>query len=352
MKRLISLVLTLILVLCASAGLMSIDVKTSALSVKKVKLNKTKINLNVGDKYALKLKNASSKVKWSVSDKRVATVSAKGKVTAKRPGIAYVWAYFRGGYYECAVYVRTWLIGHRGYSSMYPENTIPAFTGAVENGFDGIECDLWEGDEGLLLIHHDQTLKRMLKTDGYIWNMTAEEILEYPVKGGANIAKFTDPLYVPTLEETLKAIKGTKTRFMLHIKGNEDYELSEEGEEKVIKLLNKYKMKSRTTLIGSYNYIKPFVGTGFDLAVISDVQDENHLYKAVKWCKKNKVKTLLCLNFESLFVLGTKTAFRDYMLNQKMFFGLYSTLKNSEYKTLGRMGAVYAVSDFKLKWST
>ena len=33
------------------------------------------------------------------------------------------------------------LLGHRGYSDQYSENTMLAFSKAIESGFDGIETD-------------------------------------------------------------------------------------------------------------------------------------------------------------------------------------------------------------------
>lgn len=34
------------------------------------------------------------------------------------------------------------LIGHRGLPTLYPENTMPSFQGALDNGADGFETDL------------------------------------------------------------------------------------------------------------------------------------------------------------------------------------------------------------------
>ena len=34
------------------------------------------------------------------------------------------------------------LFGHRGYSDQYSENTMLAFSKAIESGFDGIETDV------------------------------------------------------------------------------------------------------------------------------------------------------------------------------------------------------------------
>ena len=50
------------------------------------KLNKKQIELKLGKTYKLKVKGTSNKVKWSSVDKKIAKVSKKGIVTAKKVG--------------------------------------------------------------------------------------------------------------------------------------------------------------------------------------------------------------------------------------------------------------------------
>lgn len=71
----------------------------------KVKLNKTKVLLEIGESYQLKVKNTSSKVKWSSSNKKVVKVSSKGVLTPKSVGSAKVTAKAKGKKYTCKVTV-------------------------------------------------------------------------------------------------------------------------------------------------------------------------------------------------------------------------------------------------------
>ena len=61
---------------------------------KKIKLNKTKITMYVGDTYKLKPsfspKKANNKVKWKSSNKKIVTVSSTGKLKAKKAGKATI----------------------------------------------------------------------------------------------------------------------------------------------------------------------------------------------------------------------------------------------------------------------
>ena len=73
---------------------------------KPVSLSVSKLTLTAGDKKTLKLKNASaSKVKWSSSNKKVATVSGKGVVKAKKEGSATISAKYKGKKYKCKLTV-------------------------------------------------------------------------------------------------------------------------------------------------------------------------------------------------------------------------------------------------------
>lgn len=71
----------------------------------KVKLNKTKVLLEIGESYQLKVKNTTSKVKWSSSNKKVVKVSSKGVLTPKTVGTAKVTAKVNGKKYTCKVTV-------------------------------------------------------------------------------------------------------------------------------------------------------------------------------------------------------------------------------------------------------
>lgn len=72
----------------------------------KERLNQTKVTVTVGKSVTLKVKNTKKKVKWSTSNKKVATVSKKGKVTGKKAGKATITAKVGGKKYTCKVTVK------------------------------------------------------------------------------------------------------------------------------------------------------------------------------------------------------------------------------------------------------
>lgn len=79
---------------------------TSVSAAKKVKLNKTKATIYEGKTVTLKLKNNKKKIKWSSSNKKVATVTGKGKVKGKKAGKATITAKVGKKKYKCRVTVK------------------------------------------------------------------------------------------------------------------------------------------------------------------------------------------------------------------------------------------------------
>ncbi len=79
---------------------------------KKTHLKKTKITLTVSKAYTLKLLDkkgktiSSTKVKWKSANTKIATVSKKGKVTAKKKGKVKITATYKGKKYTCTVTVK------------------------------------------------------------------------------------------------------------------------------------------------------------------------------------------------------------------------------------------------------
>lgn len=70
------------------------------------KINKTKVTLIKGQTTTLKVTGTKKKITWSSSRKSVATVSSKGKVTAKKVGTAKITAKVNGKKYTCTIKVQ------------------------------------------------------------------------------------------------------------------------------------------------------------------------------------------------------------------------------------------------------
>lgn len=101
MKKKISIILFMALII-------SLVPSNAVLAARKVSLSKKSLSLVVGKSKNLKLKNASKgKVKWSSSNKKVATVNKVGKVKAKKKGKTVILAKYLGKKYKCKVTVKS-----------------------------------------------------------------------------------------------------------------------------------------------------------------------------------------------------------------------------------------------------
>lgn len=71
-----------------------------------IKLNVKSKSIYKGKTYTLKVQGTKKKVKWSSSNKKVATVNSKGKVTAKKKGSCYIYAKVSGKKLKCKITVK------------------------------------------------------------------------------------------------------------------------------------------------------------------------------------------------------------------------------------------------------
>jgi Glycerophosphoryl diester phosphodiesterase len=67
---------------------------------------------------------------------------------------------------------------HRGASAYYPENTLRSFYAGLEMGADGIETDIQRTKDGVLVLHHDDTLERITGRSGSVRDYIYEELLD------------------------------------------------------------------------------------------------------------------------------------------------------------------------------
>lgn len=68
------------------------------------------------------------------------------------------------------------LLAHRGYSFDCKENTIKSFENALEHGFDGVEIDVRITKDNVLVLTHDESLKREYKIKRNVSEKTLEEL--------------------------------------------------------------------------------------------------------------------------------------------------------------------------------
>jgi len=107
------------------------------------------------------------------------------------------------------------LCAHRGFNTVAPENSMPAFGAAVALGAEEIEFDLWSTKDGVLVSCHDSTLDRVSNGHGRICDHTYAELLALDF-GSKHGEKFKG-LTIPTFEEILQKFAG-RVIMNIHVK--------------------------------------------------------------------------------------------------------------------------------------
>ena len=138
---------------------------------------------------------------------------------------------------------------HRGYfgkDQRPPENSLPAFAAAVQNGY-GMEMDVQFSSDRKLLVFHDDTLTRMTGTKGWVRDYPYDQICQMPLKGSAE--------HAPLFSEFLQTVDG-KTPLIIEIKSRHEYTgpyCIESFDPRVVKRIRKFAPQVlRGQLVDSY----------------------------------------------------------------------------------------------------
>jgi glycerophosphoryl diester phosphodiesterase len=99
---------------------------------------------------------------------------------------------------------RPLVYGHRGAPAELPENTLASFARAVERGVDGLETDVHETRDGVVVLAHDESLLRTAGVPMCIADLPYRELAKIPLLPVAGAPKEDQaPTFVPTLDEAL-----------------------------------------------------------------------------------------------------------------------------------------------------
>ena len=107
---------------------------------------------------------------------------------------------------------RPLIIAHRGASAHAPENTLPAFQTAYDQGADGIELDVMLSKDNRLIVIHDSTLERTTNGKGNVLNHTYSELLSLDTGAWRNETFQNTKL--PLLDEIYEQFGG---KFLINV---------------------------------------------------------------------------------------------------------------------------------------
>lgn len=177
---------------------------------------------------------------------------------------------------------------HRGYSSLAPENTIPAIIAAVENGYDTVEVDIQWTKDNVPVLLHDKTINRTArKEDGgklifskKCSNMTYDELLQYDF--GSWFSDDFKGTKIPSFTELLECSKEYDIDLYVELKNTGDF--NREKAEILAQYVKDYGLEDKITWISfDADYLK----------TISDVMPEARLgYLSENKVNNKTIKTL------------------------------------------------------------
>lgn len=197
-------------------------------------------------------------------------------------------------------------IAHRGYSGKFDENTMIAFKKAIEYGADGIETDVQLSKDGIPVIIHDETLERTTNGNGFVKNLTLDELKKLRTKSVGKVKqlkKNMDKNYnieeieyfadkkgeeIPTLEELLKLVASSQLK-VLNLELKNSIVEYEGIEEKVLKMIRKYKLEDKV-IISTFNHLSLVKIRKMDSEILLGALTETTLANVVKYLNDIKVQ--------------------------------------------------------------
>ena len=122
------------------------------------------------------------------------------------------------------------IFGHRGLSSLAPENTMAAFRCAVDHQVKWVEADVDVIADGTVIICHDSTLDRTTNRAGRYDDLTVADL------GGIDAGGWFSPRFVgeplPTLSDLIDLMNDAGLNANIEIKPNET------GKEATLRLID------------------------------------------------------------------------------------------------------------------
>lgn len=136
-------------------------------------------------------------------------------------------------------------IAHRGFSSVAPENTLPAYRLAKQNGFYYVETDVSFTSDGVPVCLHDSTINRTSNGTGNINSLTWAEVQQYDF-GSWKSSEYAGTK-IPSLEEFLTLCRNIILHPYIELKDSATY--SQAQIEGLVDMVNNLGMKGKVSWI-------------------------------------------------------------------------------------------------------
>ena len=144
-------------------------------------------------------------------------------------------------------------VAHRGFSTVAPENTLPAYKLAKKNKFKFVECDISFTSDGIPVLLHDATINRTSNGTGNINDLTYEQVRQYDF-GSWKSSEYAGTK-IPSFEEFIMLCRNIGLQPYIELKDTATY--TENQIRSLVDIVNKFGMKEKVTWISfSINYLR------------------------------------------------------------------------------------------------
>ena len=199
-------VITVILFMMLLIGVIPVNALAASKATTNISMNIKTKSLYPGEKVKLKaiVSGKNGKVTWTSNNKKVATVSTSGQVSAKTPGKATITAKVNGKTAKCVISVKK--LTKKGQHILY-ENTIKSYAKSMKNGarkwnedvglktyFAFVDIDKNGTDELIVRVTNSTMKQTTASTSGY-----GENTHIYTIKNNKVKKVLGNSTYAPTL---------------------------------------------------------------------------------------------------------------------------------------------------------
>lgn len=285
---------------------------------------------------------------WVSSDPTIAYVAPTGEVRAMRQGSARITA-VAGRRSASATVNATYpplsgvrLYAHRGFGTVFPENTLVAADSALAHGADGVETDVQLTADSVAVIIHDATVDRTTNGTGTVARMTVDRIraLDACSKKGSQWA----PCQIPLASEMMDKVRG-RGLLILDLKG--PWPPSQLG--KLMAMVRERGMID-STMVTSFQIR--------DLTRVRQVAPRVTL----GWLKSNPDDPMPALSLGKTAILVDEQSIRNHastmasydslLASQQSILGAFTIYSPNVVATLKGLGVRWYISDIPLDKST
>ncbi len=170
-------------------------------------------------------------------------------------------------------------VAHRGYSSLYPENTLKSYVESDRVGFLAWELDPALTVDGTWVNMHDDTVDRTTNGTGDINTLTLSYVKSLTIDGGNNASLFKG-MTVPTIDEVFSLAYRMKEKPVLFLNNRNATPVDGADTTSLSNIIKKYNYEKKTIIFTSISNFEgmrkvlPSVGVCADFGTFEPTDEE------------------------------------------------------------------------------